>query len=185
MYCRYALHTTLPYLDLFFRLFFLLTSSNPEPIYLPSPHSNKSLIHLDLQGIVFKRHKSQTVCVCSPDSKCRKLCCRKHLFPATEREIKTFSFFCGFLPSGWCSFFSTYLSVWKSSFARWYHTCYQFLKIICHSNLTWCISMEKAARKYEDLASDRVLNAPPVLRRLCSLWMEDKYYTDERLFHPS
>lgn len=45
--------------------------------------------------------------------------------------------------------------------------------------------MEKAARKYEYLASDSVLNAPPVLRRLCSLWMEGKHYTDERLFHPS
>lgn len=104
-FCRYALHTTLSYLGLFFRLYFLLTSSNPEPIHLPSPHSSKSLIHLDLQGIVFKRHKSQTVCVCSPDSKCRKLCRRKHLFPATEREIKTFSSFFRFLPSGWCSYF--------------------------------------------------------------------------------
>lgn len=77
--------------------------------HLASQCCNKCVIHLS-ERITFKSHKNQTVCICLPDSKWEKLCCRKCLLPATVQEIKTFQLLWYLSALRAMLFFSTYLS---------------------------------------------------------------------------
>lgn len=79
--------------------------------------------------------------ICLPDTRGEKLCCRKCLLPATVQEINLSSLV-SFCSEGDALFFSSSFfpsaclgKKKKSVFARRYHTCHQFSKIIRQSNV--------------------------------------------------
>lgn len=106
--------------------------------------------------------------ICLPDTRGEKLCCRKCLLPATVQEINLSSLV-SFCSEGDALFFSSSFfpsaclgKKKKSVFARRYHTCHQFSKIIRQSNVPWYVSMEKSGSIRVPQLVTVQLNAPPV-----------------------